>query len=72
VIPPPRPRGAGIGTLPQIRSGAENFRRADSLRPRMLKCPWEPGERPRSPGAADADVKSILETLEKDCGAVLR
>jgi len=38
----------------------------------MLKCPWEPGERPRSPGAADADVKSILETLEKDCGAVLR
>ena len=22
--------------------------------------------------AADADVKSILETLEKECGAVLR
>jgi hypothetical protein len=31
-----------------------------------------PRKRPALAGPADADVKSILETLEKDLGAVLR
>ncbi len=33
-----------------------------------LGSPWMTS----SMGEADEDVKSILETLEKDCGAVLR
>ena len=38
-----------------------------------FKSPWVPIWMPASKWeAADADVKSILETLEKECGAILR
>ena len=51
--------------------------RRNSVPPDLLKGPWgpmkSPGENPGLfMGAADADVKSILETLEKETGAVLR
>jgi len=49
-----------------LAQGGIHFRRAISIQP------WAPIKRWRLMGTADDDVKSILETLAADCGAVLR
>ena len=46
--------------------------RRNSVPPRELNRPLGPRKRFAFAGMADADVKSILETLEKELGAVLR